>query len=333
MGAAYCWLTCGRRSTRRTDESLRRAQTHLGLSLHQRGERVPTVHHFLQERADLVSQPLHALVQACAQTKTGLTGALRAHECGRRLSKSLHRLDPTAPLLPIDSGLRRRTIARQRQPHVYSEAQIGELLKSARTLPSPHTPWWPGMLYTMVVLMYCAGLRIGELVRLDLADVHFEDNTVEIRESKFFKSRRLPLTPSVMRVLKSYLADRERCGAPCTGQSGLFWNPRRGDRYAFVTVHAALVKLIRRAGLKPANGAVGPRIHDLRHTFVLHRMREWYRGGIDVQARLPYLASYLGHKDISSTLSCLTMEDLKAVASERFRQAGARALRTIEVQP
>ena len=176
-------------------------------------------------------------------------------------------------------------IARQRRPYVYSETQIRHLMEAARTFPSPQAPWRPLMLYTMVVLTYCAGLRIGELVRLALADVHLDDDSIEVRESKFFKSRRLPLTPNVMQVLKDYLAARDRAGAPRTAQSGVFWNPEREKQYSYVTVSGNLANVIRRAGLKPLSGKVGPRVHDLRHSFVLHRMRDWYRRGIDPQVR------------------------------------------------
>jgi integrase/recombinase XerD len=289
---------------------------------------------FLQMRADLTGKPLHKLVEAWSQSRTGITGALRVHQCGRRLSIALHRLDPTAPVLAIDRRLRNHMVERQRPPYVYSDAQIQKLFEAARTFPSPRAPWRSLMLYTMIVLTYCAGLRIGELVRLTLADVHLEDDSIEIHESKFFKSRRLPLTPTVMQVLKDYLAARDRAGAPRTAQSGVFWNPGREKRYSYVTVRDNMTNVIRQAGLKPLSGIAGPRIHDLRHSFVLHRMRDWYRRGINPQARLPYLASYLGHKNIISTLSYLTQtQELKELACERFRQSGARAVRVGGVQP
>src|SRR5437763_4411581 len=89
-----------------------------------------------------------------------------------------------------------------------------------------------------------------------------------------------------------------------------------------------LVRVLRRAGLKPVTGRRGPRIHDLRHAFVANRMLAWYREGVNPQSRLPYLATYLGHKDINSTLVCLTItQELLQQASERFRVRGAQILR------
>jgi len=91
-----------------------------------------------------------------------------------------------------------------------------------------------------------------------------------------------------------------------------------------------LVRVLRRAKLKPDPGRVGPRVHDLRHAFVAGRMLAWYREGINPQSRLPYLATYLGHKDINSTLVYLTVtQNLLQQASERFRVRGARLLQPL----
>lgn len=87
---------------------------------------------------------------------------------------------------------------------------------------------------------------------------------------------------------------------------------------------------MRRAGLKPSRGVLGPRVHDLRHTFVAHRMLQWYREGIEPQGRLQYLATYLGHKDIRSTLAYMHAQpDLLQHASERYRERGVAALQTL----
>ena len=97
--------------------------------------------------------------------------------------------------------------------------------------------------------------------------------------------------------------------------------------YRYHTIRALLVQVIRRAGLKPDPGVVGPRIHDLRHSFVVSRILAWYREGVNPQERLPYLVTYLGHKDIHSTLVYITItKELLQHASDRFRSFGARAL-------
>jgi integrase len=183
----------------------------------------------------------------------------------------------------------------------------------------------------MLMLAYCAGLRGGEIARLKLGDVDLREQTIDIRETKFFKHRRLPLAPGVMGALKHYLSLRGGAGAPTNLDSPLFWSPQRNCGYTVGGMRLVLTDVLRRAGVKPARGAVGPRIHDMRHSMVSHRMREWYKSGINPQSKLPYLATYLGHKDIRSTLVYLRiMPELLQEASERFRKNGAAALRPAE---
>ncbi len=130
-----------------------------------------------------------------------------------------------------------------------------------------------------------------------------------------------------MAVLGQYLDARGRAGAPAQPESPFFRNEMKNNGYALVTLEHLLTDVIRRAGLKPATGRIGPRVHDLRHAFVVHRMTTWYQEGINPQSRLHYLATYLGHKDIYSTLVYLTItQDLLQQASERFRSFGAGAL-------
>lgn len=212
-------------------------------------------------------------------------------------------------------------------PLCISDEQIQRLLKAALAFPSPKAPLRPLSLYTMVLLAYCAGLRLGEIVRLTLADLNLQDGTIEIRETKFFKHRRLPLATGVIAALKNYLVAREQAGGPTNSDSCLFWNQKFGRRYSYGGVSILLVEVLRRSGVKPATGRIGPRIHDLRHTMVGHRMREWYREGINPQSKLPHLATYLGHKDIASTLVYLNITpELLQVASERFRKSAAATL-------
>ena len=179
----------------------------------------------------------------------------------------------------------------------------------------------------MLTLAYCAGLRLGEIAALTLADVDRDDRLIEIRDTKFFKSRRLPLAPGVMQVLERYLAARQAARAPGAPEAPLWWSPLRRKGYSYGEIQKLLTWVIRRAGLKPPRGRRGPHVHDLRHTFVAHRMLKWYRDGVDPQSRLPHLATYLGHKDILSTLVYLNITpELLQQASERYRRRGAAAL-------
>jgi integrase/recombinase XerD len=186
-------------------------------------------------------------------------------------------------------------------------------------------------LYAMLAVGYCAGLRVSEIARLSLGDVDLQIGTITIRETKFFKSRILPLAASVIAALREYLEARRRAGAPQDPAAGLFWHDQKGTRYATKTAMWLFVDILRRAGLKPARGKTGPRIHDLRHSFVVNRILEWYRAGINPQDKLPFLATYLGHRDIHSTLVYITVtQDLLQQASDRFRSFGAHCLHVTE---
>jgi len=282
---------------------------------------------FLQGRPDLVAESLPVLIAAWRHADNGLQHALESQQVGRLLSKAWRRFDPTVALMPTDPQLERRVRERHRRPYIYSEDDVRRLLATALSFPSPLAPLRPLSLYTMFILAYCAGLRLSEIVHLDVGDVDIDDGTIDIRCTKFFKSRRLPLAATVMGALKSYLDARRAAGAPLKPSAGLFWHQQAAGRYSTVMAGKLMVRVLRRAGLKTGHGKVGPRVHDLRHAFVVNRMMTWYRSGINPQAKLPYLATYLGHKDINSTLIYLTItQELMQHASERFRVRGAAVL-------
>ena len=297
-------------------------------------ERFRRFDRFLQGRPELANQPPAVLLQQWAAACPSPQHAWECQLLGRNLAKAWQRIDPRIKIPKADRRLRRQAMEQWRRPYVYTPQEVRCLLDTARAFPSPRSPLRPLTACTMLVLAYCAGLRLGELWRLDLEDVHLEVGEIAIRETKFFKSRTLPLAGSVVEALREYLEARWRVGAPREGSSGLFWSGQRAGRYSRAMTKDLLVSVLRRAGLKPEKGRVGPRIHDLRHAFVVNRMTAWYREGINPQARLPYLATYLGHKDINSTLVYLTVtQELLQEASERFRTFAAHSRHVAEGAP
>lgn len=284
---------------------------------------------FLQAQPDASDQPFAVLVQRWAQQAPRLELRQDRIRVGRVVARALQRKDPSVTVPPLDRQLEREVRRRQRRPHIFSTEEIQKLFQTALAFPSPRAPLRPHSLHTMLVLAYCAGLRLGEFVRLTIGDVRIEEGVIEIRETKFFKTRHLSLSPSAIAALRSYLAARKQAGGPTDKDSALFWQEQGRCGYARMTVEGLLARVLRSAGLKPPrpNGRVGPRIHDLRHTFVVHRMTEWYRAGINPEPMLPYLATYLGHKDIHSTLVYLTItQELLQHANQRFRSLGAPLL-------
>lgn len=282
---------------------------------------------FLQLNPVLQDEPIEVMLEHWATAKVTSNHAAECEKLKRVLAKILRHRNPSIPPRRPDSRPEREVAKQWRKPHIYSPADVRRMLDIARSYPSPRAPLRPLNIYTMLLLAYCAGLRRGELARLDLGDVDLQGGTITVRQTKFFKTRILPLPDSVMGELRAYIDARSRAGASQDPRSGLFWHEQRSARYTKEAIAWLLVDVIRRAELKPPQGRTGPRLHDLRHSMVVNRILEWYRTGINPQDRLPFLATYLGHRDIHSTLVYITVtQDLLHHANERFRAVGAPCL-------
>jgi integrase/recombinase XerD len=284
---------------------------------------------FLQSQPALAGKPLGVLIEAWSGVTNTKAHAGQCELVGRLLSRVMHRLDPGSQTVDVDRGLRRRLYGNHRRPYIYSKEELAHLLAAARALQAPRSPLLPSTVYTMIVLAYCAALRLGELVHLTVGDVDIPSGLLTVRNTKFFKSRQVPLHPSAMQALEEYLAARRCAGGATRHEAPLFWHEARQSGYSRAAVAGLLVGALRAAGLKPPRGKVGPRIHDLRHAFVVHRLIKWYEEGVDPEPLLPHLATYLGHKTINSTLIYITVtRELMEHAAERFRRRGAVSLRT-----
>ncbi len=288
---------------------------------------------FLQANPELANEPVATMLEHWSAAKSTRHHAAECEKLKHALTKALRHRDPSVPPRRLDARPQKEAARHFRKPHIYSPADVQRMLEIARSYPSPRAPLRPLSLRAMLLLAYCAGLRRSELARLDLGDVDLRSGTITIRETKFFKTRILPLPDTVMAELRTYIDARRRAGAPQDPQSGLFWQTQGNGRYGSAAIAWLLVDILRRAGLKPGigTGRTGPRLHDLRHSMVVNRMLQWYRSGINPQDRLPFLATYLGHRDINSTLVYITVtQDLMQEASERFRVIGARCLASVE---
>lgn len=207
-------------------------------------------------------------------------------------------------------------------PHIYSRSELVALLKAARQLkPSGYSPLRPQTFYLLILLLYTTGMRLGEALKLQLADIDWKNQALHLRKTKFFKSRLVPLSSGMMKELEVYLQLRQRSGVPTNSQSFLFQNPHQKGPYSSSAVGEPFRRMVKRLGLQPTQGRSGLRLHDLRHTFAVHRLEDWYRRGVDVQSKLGLLSTYLGHVGIASTQRYLTMTtELLQQASQRFNQ-------------
>lgn len=206
------------------------------------------------------------------------------------------------------------------RPHVFAKAEIIQLLASARAVrPMPKNPLRPLTFEIVVSLLYSCGLRICEVIALDVGD--YAEGVLKIRKTKFGKSRLVPVSRSMREKLEGYLARRQNLGIPTEEANALIWSPYNG-RPSRDFMKIALMRLMRKAGIKPPHGRCGPRVHDLRHSFAVHRLLDWYEQGADVQLLLPRLSTYLGHINIESTQHYLKyMPEVLAEANRRFETA------------
>jgi len=217
---------------------------------------------------------------------------------------------------PVQADTRPRGSARR--PYLFDTDEVRRLLALARALPDRPKGRHRALVYeTAFALLFALGLRVGEVSRLRLGDVDLEQRVLTIRESKFYKSRLVPFGPRIAARLQRYV-DQRHPGERDPGIP-LFSFTRRGcvcPEAISMTFHALWPKL----GLTIAAGVSAPRLHDLRHSFAVATLLRWYREGVDPNARLFHLSTFMGHVDPSSTAVYLTItEQLLAQADARFR--------------
>ena len=212
------------------------------------------------------------------------------------------------------------------RPHLFTDAEVLRLLDRVNALPhAPTSPLRRENLHLAVAILYTTGLRLGEAGPPYIARLRLYERTLLIRDSKFHKSRLVPLSVDTGSEIDRYLAVRRAGQLAISPDSALLWHrTRRGTAYTGTGLSHAIRPLLRAAQIRTETGRV-PRLHDFRHTFAVQALLRWYRAGADVNAKLPLLATYMGHVSIVSTEYYLQfVEPLATFASERFaRHCGA----------
>jgi integrase len=223
----------------------------------------------------------------------------------------LHTIDPAAEVPPAGLIPSRRLRA---TPFLYSDADITALIAAAASL---RCPLRTATYQTLIGLLAVTGMRVGEAIRLDRADLDLAAGVITVRQAKFGKTRLLPLHPSATAALRGYLRLRDRlCPRPRT--VAVFISPA-DTRLLYCNVHATWKLLIASAGLKARSAACRPRIHDVRHSFAVRALLDAYAAGQDGQARLALLSAYMGHVDPSHTYWYLSAApELLALAGQRL---------------
>jgi len=207
-------------------------------------------------------------------------------------------------------------------PYIYTRDELRQLLdaippcqEQSRTIIQPTT------LRAILLLLYGAGLRANEALSLSTADVDLRNNLLTIRGTKFFKSRLVPIGQHLTSVLTEYTCDRT-ASSPVFDRDGPFFLGKHGKAITKQTLECTFTRLREYAGIRRCDDAhFQPRLHDLRHTFAVHRLVSWYRHGDNVQRLLYFLCIYLGHTELSATQVYLTMTpELLQQANSRFEQ-------------
>jgi site-specific recombinase XerD len=215
-------------------------------------------------------------------------------------------------------------VLRSFEAYIYSHDELQRLLDATAILESPRSTVDPLTYRTLLLVLYGAGLRPSEGLGLRCCDVDHGERLLAIWDTKFFKSRLVPIGTDLAKTVDKHWTARQRLPMPAGTRSALFAS-RTGDVISLGRLEQVFRRLREHAGIRrPPQARWQPRLHDLRHAFAVHRLIAWYREGADVQACLPLLATYLGHVNVSGTQAYLSMTpELLAEASKRFERYAA----------
>lgn len=271
-----------------------------------------------------ITLPTSDLIEGYEKTLVSLAPRSRSNRMSvvRQLCQHIARNDPKAFVPP---PMRARSSRADFKPYIYRDKDITALLRAAGELPGVLRA---ATYQTLIGLLYSTGLRIGEAMALNLTDC-FDDLRLWVAQGKFRKARWVPVTSSTHRALMHYVNQR-RSMAPNAPDAPLFLNERRRRlrHHIVATTFRRLLGQCQITGL-----AQRPRLHDLRHTFACHRLLAWYQEGVDINACLPALATYMGHVNTASTQAYLqpTTALLQQV-NERFHRHYQRHLTPGDLQ-
>jgi integrase/recombinase XerD len=286
----------------------------LGFKLVGEGQLLAEFVKFAEEVGEQTVTTQAALTWAKLPASTSQPYLSRRLRAVRGFARYLHALDDTCEVPPIEllpASQFRPT------PYLYRDREIVALMAAARGL---RPPLRAATFETLIGLLACTGLRIGEAIRLDREDFDPAHGLLTVRDSKFGKSREVLLHQSTIHALSDYAEVRDRACPHAKEPS--FFVTTRGTRPAHPTIHKPFRALLDQAGVRHPSSSRRVRIHDLRHSFAVKTLLGWYRDGGDVPARMPLLSTYLGHVDPAATYWYLSAApELLALAAERLEIA------------
>jgi integrase/recombinase XerD len=293
---------------------LRRA---LGFKLRVEGHVLPQLVAYLTAAG--ASTVTADLAIAWAGLPQGAKPITLAHRLGaaRGFAKYLQTIDPTAQVPP--SGIW-PTRSPRPTPYLWSQRDIARLLNAARDLTPPLRA---ATHETLLGLLAVSGMRVGEALHLTREDVDLVAGVLRIRHAKFDRERLVPLHPTATDRLRAYATHRDKARPAPT--STAFFVSGTGAALTYSGVHNSFVELTTTLGLRTTQ--LQPRIHDLRHSFAVQTLLDWYRAGVDVNGQMILLSTYLGHVHPAGTYWYLSAapELMELAAARLTRHAGARS--------
>jgi integrase/recombinase XerD len=283
----------------------------LGHELAEAGWLLPSFVAYLQQQG-LSGVTVEAALGWAGRSSTGKPSSVgpRRMTAVRGFARYLAGIDPATEVPPLGLMPHRRC---WRRPFIYSPADIDAVMTQARD--SIASPLRASTYDTVIGLLAASGLRIGEAIKLDRSDVDWDQGVLLIRESKFGKSRLVPLHDSTRQALAEHARLRDDLQPRVMEPS--FFVSLTGKRLCYEVVSQTFRRLVDTAGVG-ADAPSAPRLHDLRHTFAVRTLLDWYRQDADVQAKIPSLSTYLGHREPATTYWYLS------AAPELLALAGAR---------
>lgn len=236
----------------------------------------------------------------------------------RTFARHVHTIDPASEVPPSDLLPWRR---RRATPYLYSDEELSCLLTATEMLRTPHRV---ATFRTLIGLLAATGMRVGEALALDREDIDAGDDVLTIRLTKFGKSREVPVQPTTVEALHTYLGRHDRPRA--SGRTRAVLVSMAGTRLLYTNVQWTFHRLVRRAGLSPRSTTCRPRLHDLRHRFAVRTLMEAYEKGHNPEHQLAVLSTYLGHVDPKATYWYLSAApELLHLAADRLeRHDGGR---------
>jgi integrase len=287
----------------------------LGFDLGISGDQIIAFARFVDEsghRGPLTNQIILNWAQGRAKHAKPLSWARRL-DVLRPFARYLARHDPATefPQTAIFGRSHRRLA-----PHIYSGQEIRDLLAAARHL-APEGGLRPATYETIFGLIAATGLRLSEALHLHCGDVDLARGFLTVRNTKFRKSRHVPMHPTVVAALDRFMTVRAQHGA--INRDSLLFLSSAGELIATRTIHWVFQKLRTDLGWTARGGHSQARIHDLRHTFICRRVQLWQEHGADIDNAMAALSTYVGHAKVSDTYWYLTgVPDLMAVAGKHF---------------